>query len=82
MPPDSDYKSCDVDYDSNSERVLDFDDSTDNKQDYDSDSKCEMGPDLRDPGDSVSTLASSSMISLPIRPNPTPPGWVPLIITL
>ena len=74
MSPDSDYKSCEVDYDSNIDRVTDFNDSSDDEQDYDSDSKCEIGPNSRDPGGSVSTSASSLMISLPVRPNPTPPG--------
>jgi len=74
MSPDSDYESCEVDYDSNIDGVADFNDSSDNEQDYDSDSECEIGPNLRDPGGSVSTSALSSMISLPMRPNPTPPG--------
>ena len=77
MALNSDYKSCEVDYDSDIDRIVDFD-SIDDKEDYDSNSECENGPDLRDPIGSVSSLplslSSLSIISLPIRPNPTLEG--------
>ena len=77
MAPNSDYDSCEVDYDSDIDGIVDFN-SIDDKEDYDSDSECENGPDLRDPIGSVSSLplslSSLSMISLPIRPDPTPEG--------
>ena len=80
-----DFKSYKVDYDSKIDGIIDFDDSTDNKQEQDSESKCENSPDLRDPRGSLLTLVLSStslsMISLPIRPNPIPEGWTPPIIT-
>jgi hypothetical protein len=85
MSLNSDFESCEVDYDSEIDGIIDFDDSTDDEQEWDSESECENGPDLRDPGGSSSTLVlsstSSSMISLPIRPNPIPEGWTPPIIT-
>jgi hypothetical protein len=74
MSPDSDYKSYKVDYNSNINRVVDFNNSSNNEQDYDSDSKCEISPNLRDPRGIMSTLVLSLIISLPIRPNPTPPS--------
>jgi hypothetical protein len=85
MSLNSDFESCEVDYDSKIDRIIDFDNSTNNKQEWDSESECENGPDLRDPRGSSSTLVLSStslsMISLPIRPNPIPEGWTLPIIT-
>ena len=85
MSLNSDFESYKVDYDSKIDGIIDFDDSTDDEKDWDSESECENSPDLRDPGGSLSTLVLSStslyIISLPIRPNPIPKEWTPPIIT-
>jgi hypothetical protein len=49
-----------------------------------SNSEADLGADLRDPAvreRSRAPTAFGSTLTLPLRPNPTPEGWTPPIIT-
>lgn len=77
----SDSDSCEVDYDPDIDGAVESDEEPCEYSERDSDSEDSDGPDLSEPVDTELLEPRTNQISLPLRPNPTPEGWTPPIIT-